>query len=243
MDNLLNTPSVNTPSQTQKKDVPYSTKVAFQNWGNRAAGKPEIDISIPQEDQEIYDFMDRYYPNYEEENAKSAYGYGDFLNNKTSNYNERINDFHKTHSDTLRNELKRRHPDWTDKDLDEKTSSLYGTWSSTKVMGTTPQEHKEWAVQDRERANKQMHDDVQKARKSLMNAKGYGSPEDHARWSKEYYDQELKDAVDRRNSLFNIQKTIENTGKSEMENFTDSLNDYMSKNKKGRDDIPVTTRR
>jgi hypothetical protein len=31
--------------------------------------------------------------------------------------------------------------------------------------------------------------------------------------------------------------------KSEMENFTDSLNDYMSKNKKGRDDIPVTTRR
>ena len=31
--------------------------------------------------------------------------------------------------------------------------------------------------------------------------------------------------------------------KSEMENFTDSLNDYMDKNKKGRDDIPVTTRR
>ena len=31
--------------------------------------------------------------------------------------------------------------------------------------------------------------------------------------------------------------------KSEMENFTDSLNDYMGKNKKGRDDIPVTTRR
>ena len=31
--------------------------------------------------------------------------------------------------------------------------------------------------------------------------------------------------------------------KSEMENFTDSLNDYMTKNKKGRDDIPVTTRR
>lgn len=31
--------------------------------------------------------------------------------------------------------------------------------------------------------------------------------------------------------------------KSEMENFTDSLNDYMNKNPKGRDDIPVTTRR
>ena len=31
--------------------------------------------------------------------------------------------------------------------------------------------------------------------------------------------------------------------KSEMENFTDSLNDYMDKNKKGRDYIPVTTRR
>lgn len=31
--------------------------------------------------------------------------------------------------------------------------------------------------------------------------------------------------------------------KSEMDSFTDSLNDYMTKNKKGRDDIPVTTRR
>ena len=31
--------------------------------------------------------------------------------------------------------------------------------------------------------------------------------------------------------------------KSEMDCFTDSLNDYMDKNKKGRDDIPVTTRR
>ena len=31
--------------------------------------------------------------------------------------------------------------------------------------------------------------------------------------------------------------------KSEMENFTDSLNDYMDNIKKGRDDIPVTTRR
>lgn len=31
--------------------------------------------------------------------------------------------------------------------------------------------------------------------------------------------------------------------KSEIDCFTDSLNDYMNKNKKGRDDIPVTTRR
>lgn len=243
MDNLLNTPSVNTPSQTQKKDIPYSTKVGVQNWGNQAAGKPEIDISIPQEDQEIYDFMDKYYPNYADEMSKSAYGYGDFLNNETSNYSERIGDFHKTHSDTLRNELKRRYPEMSDKELDEKTANLYGAWSSTKAMGTTPQKHKEWAIQDRERANKQMHDDVQNARKSLMNAKGYGTPQEKAEWAKEYYTQEHKDAMDRKNALQNIQKTVKNTGKSEMENFTDSLNDYMTKNKKGRDDIPVTTRR
>jgi hypothetical protein len=77
-----------------------------------------------------------------------------------------------------------------------------------------------------------------------MSQKSYGTPEDRAKWSKEYYDQELNDAVGRRNDIMNIQNTVKNAGqKSEMENFTNSLNDYMSKNPKGRDDIPVTTRR
>ena len=64
-----------------------------------------------------------------------------------------------------------------------------------------------------------------------------------------YSEQGLKkkaDAID--NSLKTTDELIDtnNNGKiekSEMENFTDSLNDYMNKNKKGRDDIPVTTRR
>ena len=46
---------------------------------------------------------------------------------------------------------------------------------------------------------------------------------------------EIKDEIDT-----NDNGKIE---KSEMDCFTDSLNDYMNKNPKGRDDIPVTTRR
>ena len=46
---------------------------------------------------------------------------------------------------------------------------------------------------------------------------------------------EIKDEIDT-----NDNGKIE---KSEMDCFTDSLNDYMTKNPKGRDDIPVATRR
>ena len=34
MADLLNTPGVNTPSQVQKKEVPYKTQVDIQNWAN-----------------------------------------------------------------------------------------------------------------------------------------------------------------------------------------------------------------
>lgn len=243
MADLLNTPSVNTSSQAQKKEVPYSVQNGVKNWARQAAGEPTVDLSIPKEDQDMYDFMDKYYPNYGEESAKAAYGYGDFLNNKTSNYSQRMGDFHNAHKNTLRNELKRLHPDWDDKMLNEKSDSLYTSWGTSKMYDSTPSKMKEYAVKDNERSQKQMHDDVQSARKSLMNAKSYGTPEDHAKWSKEYYDQERADVLGRKNALQNIQNTVKNTGKSEMDSFTDSLNDYMDKNPKGRDDIPVTTRR
>ena len=242
MADLLNTPSVNTSSQTPKKEVPYSVKTDIQNWANKAAGKPQVDLSIPEEEQGVYDFMDKYYPNYMDELNQSAYGYDDFLDNKNSNYSERISNFHKTHQDTLRNELKRLHPEWNDIDLDKKSNDMYLNWAGTKEIGSTPAKHKEFAIKDRERSNKQMHDDMQNARKTLMNAKSYGTPESRAKHAKAYYDQEYKDAMDRKNALQNIQKTVKNTG-NEMNDFTNSLNDYMTKNKKGRDDIPVTTRR
>ena len=249
MADLLNTPSVNTPSvnttsQTQKKEVPYSTKVAVQNWANKATGKPQIDLSLPEEEQGVYDFMDRYYPNYVEEMNKSAYGYGDFLNNKTSNYNERIDNFHKTHQDTLRNELRRLHPEWSEEELNQNATNMYLNWASTKEIGSTPTKMKEFAIQDRERSNQQMHDDMQNARKTLMNAKSYGTPESRAKYMKDYYEQEHKDAMERVKDFRNIQNYVKNQGKNtEMEDYTNSLNDYMDKNPRGRDDIPVTTRR
>lgn len=244
MADLLNRPGVDTPTQVKKQEIPYKTKVDVQNWANKATGKPQIDLSIPEEEQGVYDFMDRYYPNYDKDLYQSAHGYDDFLNNETSNYSGRISDFHKTHQDTLRNELRRLHPEWSEEELNQNATNMYLKWASAKEIGSTPAKMKEYSIKDRERSNQQMHDDMQNARKYLANSKSYGTPESRAKHMKDYYEQEHKDAMERANDFRNIQKTVKNAGQNnEMENFTNSLNDYMTKNPKGRDDIPVTTRR
>ena len=222
---------------------PSQARGNVQNWANKAAGKPQLDIDIPAEEQGVYDFMDKYYPNFSDEHNKVTYGYNDFLNDKTSNYSDRVGKFHDTHKGTMRNELQRIHPDWNDELLNDNTEKMYNRWVTSKDDGVTPAQNKASSVMNWEDAKNRMANDVQNVRKWQMEHPSYKTPEELAGISKDYYDQEKANAIDRKNALQNIQNTVKNTGKSEMENFTDSLNDYMTKNKKGRDDIPVTTRR
>ena len=214
-----------------------------QNWANKAAGKPQLDIDIPAEEQGVYDFMDKYYPNFSDEHNKATYGYDDFLNNKTSNYSDRVGKFHDTHKSTMRSELQRIHPDWDDKMLNDNTEKMYNRWVTSKDDGVTPAQNKAASVMNWEDAKGKMAKDVQDVRKWQMEHPSYKTPEELAEISKKYSDQEKTDALDRKNALQNIQNTVKNTGKSEMDSFTDSLNDYMDKNKKGREDIPATYKR
>jgi hypothetical protein len=73
----------------------------------------------------------------------------------------------------------------------------------------------------------------------------YGQNNKHDRKGVWYSDKKKHDTKIGNGLITEILDTNDNgkIEKSEMENFTDSLNDYMNKNKKGRDDIPVTTRR
>lgn len=224
-----------------------------QNWANKAAGKPQLDIDIPAEEQGVYDYMDRYYPNYVDELNKATYGYGDYLNDKTSNYSDRVGKFHDIHRGTLKNELQRIHPDWDDEMLNGNTNEIYNRWITSKQDGVTPAQSKAADVMNWEDTKNRNHNNKienMEWTQSLLNTPPTKELWDNPKYSnyvtshaKELADMKNKDALDRKNALQNIQNTVKDTGKSEMDSFTDSLNDYMDKNKKGREDIPATYKR